>query len=212
MSREELDRLVAMGENAFVEFKHRVPEPKRIAKEVVAFANSQGGSVLIGVDDSGGVLGVKDSAEEEYALFSSIDRHCFPVIELETFRVPVTRKREVIVARVLPSTQKPHFVTDGDQRTAYVRLADQSMEASKEAVRIMRARPGDEVRFEFGSKELLLMRYIDQYGRITVSQFAQLSGVKRKQASHTIVLMTRAGVLSHHIDEREDFFTAAPKK
>lgn len=211
MKKEELDRLVALGENAFVEFKQRVPEPKRIAKEIVAFANSRGGSVLIGVEDDGGVCGVKDSAEEEFALFSSIEMHCTPVIEVESVRVPISRKREVIVVRVLPSNEKPHFVADGDQRTAYVRIADQSVEASKEAVRIMRSRPGDEVRFEFGDKELLLMRYLDQYGRITVSQFARLAGVKRKQASHTIVLMTRAGVLMLHYDEKEDFFTVVPK-
>lgn len=211
MSREELDRLVALGENAFVEFKQRVPEAMRFAKEIVAFANSRGGTVLIGVDDSGEIRGVKDSAEEEYSLVNAIENHCEPPIGFTMSRVPVSRKREVIVVRVLPSPEKPHFVRNGDSMTAYVRVADQSIEASREALRVLRANPDEEVRFEFGEKELLLMRYLDRYGRVTVKQFAQMAGLKRKQASHTLVLLTRAGILELHHDEKEDFFTSAAK-
>ena len=63
MTIEEVRRYVANGEGQYVEFKLRVPEPSRFAKEVVAFANSNGGRVFIGVDDDGTIVGVKDSAE-----------------------------------------------------------------------------------------------------------------------------------------------------
>lgn len=211
MTREELDRLVAMGENAFIEFKHRVPEPTRIAKEIVAFANSRGGTILIGIDDDGLVRGVKDSAEEEFVLLSAIKAHCEPPLQLSVLRVPVSRKREVIAVRVEPSNDRPHFVADGENKTAYVRLNDQSIEASKEAIRIMRTSPAQTAKFEFGEKELLLMRYLDKYGKITVRQFANLAGIKRKQASQTIVLMTRAGVLALQHAEKEDYFTVGSK-
>ena len=51
MTIEEVRRYVANGEGQYVEFKLRVPEQSRFAKEVVAFANSNGGRVFIGVDD-----------------------------------------------------------------------------------------------------------------------------------------------------------------
>lgn len=211
MTREELDRLVAIGENAFIEFKHRVPEPKRIAKEIVAFANGRGGTVLIGIADDGVVRGVKDSAEEEFVLHEAIAAHCDPAIPVTVSRVPVSRKREAIVVRVEPSKDRPHYVTDGDERTAYVRVGDQSVEASREAVRLMRTSDDAQVQFEFGEKELLLMRYLDKYGQITVNQFATLAGIKRKQASQTIVLMTRAGILALHHHDKEDYFTVGTK-
>jgi DNA-binding IclR family transcriptional regulator len=65
------------------------------------------------------------------------------------------------------------------------------------------------VRFEFGEKELLLMRYLDEYGRISVEQFARIAGVPRRSASHTLVLLTRAGLLVHHMDPGGDYFSVS---
>ena len=52
----DLQRLVALGEGLTIEFKRRVPRPARIAKEVIALANAQGGKLLLGVDDDGTIV------------------------------------------------------------------------------------------------------------------------------------------------------------
>ncbi len=210
---EELTRIVNMGEGDFVEFKRRVPEPQRIAKEIVAFANTSGGRLLLGVDDAGVIAGLKDPEEQIFLLNSALEEATDPTVKVALRRVRVSRKREVVVATVSRSPERPHFVVGAHQRTAYVRIGEKSLEASREAVRLMRAsaRP-EEVSFEFGDKELLLMRYLDQYGRITVDQFARLADIRRKQASHTLVLLTRGNVLAFHSAEGGDFFTAAPRR
>ena len=51
MTHRQLERLVAVGEGQHLEFKRQVPRPQRLAKEVIAFANSGGGHLLLGVDD-----------------------------------------------------------------------------------------------------------------------------------------------------------------
>lgn len=66
MTLDHLRRLVARGEGQTIEFKRRVPSPDRLAKEVIAFANSSGGQLLLGVTDDGRIVGVKDSEEEEF--------------------------------------------------------------------------------------------------------------------------------------------------
>jgi predicted HTH transcriptional regulator len=66
MTLRELSQLTGLGEGQHLEFKKRVPGPERIAKEMIAFANTGGGRLLLGVDDDGSVVGVKDAAEEEY--------------------------------------------------------------------------------------------------------------------------------------------------
>ena len=66
----------------------------------------------------------------------------------------------------------------------------------------LRAAEGPGVTFEYGDKEALLMRYLDAYGRITVAAFAQLAAIPARRASHTLVLLTRAGLLRHHLDAR----------
>lgn len=212
MHLPDLTRLAASGEGAFIEFKRKVPRGERIAKEVIAFANTSGGRLLLGVGDDGSVVGVRDAEEEEFALRRALAAHCDPPVEFSTERVPVSNRRDAIVVTVPESPDKPHFLVPEAQgpRLAYVRVDDMSVEASREAVRLMRARRApDNVLFEFGEKEQMLMRYLEHYGRITVDQFAQMAGIPRRRASQTLVLLTRANVLQLHADPRRDFFTLA---
>jgi DNA-binding IscR family transcriptional regulator len=63
------------------------------------------------------------------------------------------------------------------------------------------------VTFEFGDTESLLMRYLDDYGRITVPQLAQLADISPERASQTLLRLTRADLLYLHPDEDGDYFT-----
>lgn len=209
----ELSRLAAIGEGLHLEFKRKVPEPERIAKEMIALANTSGGKILIGVDDMGTVYGVKDWQESVFQLEESLSVHCDPPIAYEIETISVSRKRDALVVHVPDSKDKPHFLlsaTNGRPRVAYVRVKDKSVEASRELIRVMRSRKNPrDIQFEFGDKEQTLMRYLDRYERITVSQFAKLADIPRRIASHTLVLLTKAEILHLHPSDQEDFFTLA---
>ena len=213
MDLHDLKRYVSFGEGTFIEFKRRVPQPERIAKEVIALANGRGGKLFLGVDDDGSIYGLRDAEEERFALRQALDAHCDPPVVVDVLAVAVTHKREVLVVDVPESAIKPHYLVgavngSGSRRTAYVRVDDQSIEASREAVRLMKhQRDPQDVRFEFGDKERALMRYLDRHERITVEGFARLVGVPRRSASQTLVLLAKANLLRLHPDEKADFFT-----
>ncbi len=213
MTAADVRRLAKRGEGATLEFKHRTPEPERLAKEVIAFANTNGGRVLIGVDDDGTVLGVKDSEEEEYALRIALETHCSPPLKWRTERVEISRKRDVIVIAVPRSTKRPHGLVSSNGHSdsiPYVRVDDRSIEASYEAVQLMLVdKDRQDVQFEFGDHELTLMKYMEEYGRIGVRSFSRLEDITIDQARMILVLMTRAGILSHHLDFDDDYFTLA---
>src|SRR3989337_994690 len=57
MDPKELDKLILMGEGFTTEFK---TSPSHMAREICAFANAAGGRILLGVDDHGRKVGVKD--------------------------------------------------------------------------------------------------------------------------------------------------------
>ena len=61
MKRDELLRLITQGEGQQIDFKEEAIKPGRLAEAMVAFANAEGGVILIGVDDSGHVQGVGDA-------------------------------------------------------------------------------------------------------------------------------------------------------
>ena len=213
MKQDELSRLVQLGEGLTLEFKTKVPRAERIAKEVIAFANTSGGRLLLGVDDDGTIKGVKDSVEEEFSLREALAAHCDPPVAFTTEHIPISNKRNVILVKVPSSKTKPHLLVSENQEasgTAYIRVEDMSVEASREHVRLMRAQQKeDDVVFEFGEKEKVLMRYLENYGRITVAQFAKLVNIPSRRASHTLVLLTKANVLRLHPDSKTDYFTLA---
>ncbi len=217
MNFDDLRRLVGLGEGAHLEFKYRVPRADRIAREVIALANTSGGRVLVGVEDDGKIVGVKDANEELFALQAALELHCDPPVALNIEGVRISRKREVLVIDVPRSAAKPHFLiqdapadSEATGKKAYVRVGSESVEASREAIRLMKAEhsPRD-TRFVFGEPERKLMAYLEHYERITVREYARLAGVTPKRASHTLVLMTRAEVLRLHSDPQEDYFTVA---
>lgn len=53
MRIDELKEIIDNGENSYIEFKEEGIKAKDLAEEIVAFANSEGGMILIGVDDAG---------------------------------------------------------------------------------------------------------------------------------------------------------------
>ncbi|MDA0873571.1 MAG: ATP-binding protein [Bacteroidetes bacterium] len=210
MTLDDIKRLVARGEGRHLEFKRRVPEPERLAKEVVAFANSGGGHLLLGVDDDGTIVGVKDSEEEEFALREALDMHIRPGLSWTSERIRVTAKRDVILVTVPDSKRKPHFIVinlEDGSGPSYVRVEDMSIEASPESIALMQLEyTAEGARFEFGDKELLLMRYLEQYGRVTVDGFAQIADLDRSDAGALLVTLTRAGVLDQHREARGEYY------
>jgi len=222
MTLRELKQLVSLGEGISLEFKRRVPRDERIAKEVIALANTNGGRILLGVDDDGTITGVDDAGEEEFVLRRAVETHCHPPVDFTTERVVVAERRDVLLVTVPESRSKPHHLVSAEEEpaeavdglpgdgTAYVRVEEMSVEASPESVRMMREDDEEQgVTFEFGENESLLMRYLDDYGRITVAEFAKLADISLEQASQTLVSLAKADLLQLHSDRTDDYFTLA---
>ncbi len=208
MTALDIQQLVARGEGPSLEFKRRTPEASRLAKEVIAFANTHGGKLILGVDDDGTILGVKDSEEEEFSLERALEKHCRPQVIWTSERVPITRKRDVIVLSVPRSKIKPHYLDGKNGSIVYVRVDDMSIEATRESVRLMRTENSDEgVQFVFGKPELNVMQYLEHCGRISVEQLERLAGISEKESVEILVTLTRARVLVHHREATGDYFT-----
>jgi ATP-dependent DNA helicase RecG len=62
---KDLKNILEQGQEHVTEFKSSRFHNESLAKEVVAFSNSQGGSVFIGIEDDGAVSGIDDKTTEE---------------------------------------------------------------------------------------------------------------------------------------------------
>jgi len=183
-----LHRLIAQGEGNTLEFKSTIDSPVKIAKTLVAFANTGGGTLLIGVDDSGQVCGIVSEGEEMGKVEEASDIHCRPPL-LVSYSTESVEGRKVLVVTVTESENKPHTVQGSDGRQiVYVRMADKSVPTSKLAGRIL-ARPANTA-----DKSLLqsphvksLAKYLKTNENITPKRFAKLLNISERRATKMLM-------------------------
>ena len=121
--------LIAEGEHVRQDFKFEVSDSRKIARSLSAFANTEGGRLLIGVKDNGRIAGVR-SEEEMYMVEAAAKVYCDPEVEVE-MRVYRPEGRSVLIASVEPVPRKPVMVKEeGGRKLAYVRIADENILAS----------------------------------------------------------------------------------
>lgn len=199
MTRSELNRLASQGEGLHLEFKRKLPLWPKLVREIVAFANTEGGILLIGVDDSGEIVGLKDPREIEEALEINLPLYMRPVPAFSISAIPLNRKRAVVALDIPCSTSKPHRALVSPEDTkglALIRLADSSATASKEVFELLKYENRERnMRVEYGDKEKALMRYLEDHPSITLEAFQQIAGINRQAASRTLVHLVKANVL-----------------
>jgi predicted HTH transcriptional regulator len=212
MDIKELRTLVQQGEGFHLEFKLKATHPEKIVREMVAFANSDGGKLLVGVADDKSIPGVKFPDEEEYILEKAITQLIDPPLSFTLEKITLPDERGVLVYKINSSELKPHYVKLPESEEfgkTYVRVADRTVQASKEMREVLKGiRKQRNYRFEFGEKEKTLMQYLAGNQHITVDGFSEIAKIPRQTASRTLVLLVLSGVLRIIPDEEQDFFEA----
>jgi len=97
MDKLQLYELIAGGEDSFVEFKRDVSQRSDFAAEMVAFANTQGGRILVGVDDDGTIFGVADAKKTEEAILNISRDNVVPALQITIDRVNDNDKTVLVV-------------------------------------------------------------------------------------------------------------------
>lgn len=205
-----IQKLVQSGETDQVEFKRKVRHPEKIVKELVAFANTKGGHLFIGVNDDLSIPGVKHPEEDEFLMQKSIKELCRPALSCKSEIVKISDTKGIVHINVPESDAKPHYAVETkNQRwgTAYVRVADKSLQASRELRQILRRRKiNQHTSFSYGDNEKLLMNYLGRHNFITLRIFAEEAGIKRREASDILINLTLNNALKIIPREGEDWF------
>lgn len=204
-----LKHLVRHGEGQRLEFKMKVKFPEKIIKELVAFANSDGGHLFVGVSDDGQIDGSKFVDEDEFLLEKAISKYCFPAFTYHVYRIALENGRSVLVYRVFESIDKPHFVqleTDPNP-VCYVRVKDRTIKASMEMKQILRRENEEGLSFVYGDAERWLMDYLRVNEQITLSDFSLKCSLPVWLASRKLVLLVLSRVLKIEPGESQDHYS-----
>ena len=175
MNRDEILESIANGENSLVEFKRDDVRPVRLASEIAALLNHEGGRVLLGVDDDGSISGLsrEPSQAEEWVMQVARDNLQPPVIPTWEV-VELAPDVHVGIVSLPPSApDKPYKVRHGSSWVTKVRVGSTTRDASREEEQRLYQRSGG---LRYGIKPVLGTSETDLDKRRLLDYFRRVRG------------------------------------
>ena len=197
--------LIREGEHQQQDFKYQVTDACKLAKSVSAFANTDGGRLLIGVRDDGHISGVR-SEEEIFMMHQAAYKFCKPEpsIKFDTYHA---EGRTIVIATVPPSAKRPVCARneDGIMR-AYIRIKDENILASPVHLALWREsqkQQGSVITYGDDIRRLLDV----MQNRLTLNQIVRLSKLPRNKVITLVARLIRFGTASWEYTNQQFLFS-----
>lgn len=180
--------LINQGEHQQLDFKHSISDSKKIARTLAAFANTNGGKLLIGVRDNGSIAGVHGD-EEYYMVQAAADMYCKPSLHFETKAWNILGKTilEISIAKLKNELLVAAPNKEGVFRV-YIRVNDQNFIVNNIYLKAWnKKKHGDGILIRYDKPERQIFEYLNENKSITFSKFIKLTGLSRYKAEKVLV-------------------------
>lgn len=206
-----IENLIHEGEHQQLDFKFRVDDARKIAKTMVAFANTDGGRLLIGVKDNGSIVGVR--SDEEYHMIEAASQlYTKPEVAFKAIAHEIHGK-QVLEIIIEPSPIRPHYAVDNEGKSwAYFRKADQNHPANGVIIDFWKKRhdPNTTSKLEKYDKSLSVVHHLlDMNERVTISKVVKEAGITATEARDLLSTLLHWNSIHYEIDQKGIYFTKA---
>lgn len=188
-------QLVSEGEHCHQDFKFEISDARKIARSLSAFANTEGGRLLVGVKDNGKIAGVR-SDEEIYMIEAAATLYCRPRVEVEmqTYRV---EGKTVLEARIGEADAKPVCALDEDNKPrAYIRIKDENILATPVHLKVWQhSKKPEGTLVAFTEREQRLLDALKEKETLSLNQCCKLCRLNRKTACALLADFIRFGLV-----------------
>lgn len=205
-----LQQLIAGGEGQRLDFKFEISDSKKIARTLSAFANTDGGILLVGVKDNGRIAGVR-SDEEYYMLEAAAQLYCKPEVKFTVRQWQVDGKT-VLEASIEKSIMPPHYALSGEGKwLAYIRVKDENILANSIMIRVWKRRNRPAGTFvRYSEKEKILFDYLKMNDTITLSMFQRIARINNHTATTILVNLIVLNLISITFRDKMIVYTLSP--
>ncbi len=206
MKKHYIHKLIEEGEHQQQDFKFAINDARKIARTLVAFANTDGGRLLIGVKDNRTVAGVR-SDEELYMIEAAMQMYTRPKIKCKA-NTWVVEGKTVVEVLVDKGKNKPYSAPNEDGKwTVYIRQNDNNILADKLLVKSWRKKKSPHGMFlQLNKEHNVLVDLLKQHEYITIPFFCRKASISLKQAEDIIVdLLTINLIDFKNIDSKTVF-------
>ncbi|HTX88656.1 MAG TPA: ATP-binding protein [Bacteroidales bacterium] len=202
-----IQNLIGEGEHQQLDFKFEITDARRLARTLVAFANTDGGRILIGVKDNGAIAGVR-SDEEFYMLDAAAQMYSRPPVPF-TFKEWTINGKTVLEIIIAKSDHKPHLAAHKDDKwMAYIRVADQNLLANRVLMKVWESEKKPRgVYLKFTENEKILLEHLSRNPTITLARFSKLAQIPRSKAENILVKFLLLKTIDIRITEKQTFYS-----
>ncbi len=202
-----LYKLIQEGEHQRQDFKYCINDSRKIAKSLVAFANTDGGKLLVGVKDNGRIAGIRTD-EEFYMIEAAAKIYSNPPIDFSTQQWQVEGKT-VLEIQIKSSTMKPHYAkNEVGKWLAYTRVHDENILAHKIQLNVWKRNNSQiGIHFTYSESEQKLVEYLQKNPKITYSKFVRLAHISRNKAEEVLTNAVVMEIVKIKTEKESTFFT-----
>ncbi|MBR4266756.1 MAG: ATP-binding protein [Bacteroidales bacterium] len=198
----ELLRKIKRGENQTQDFKFAITDSKKIAKSLSAFANTDGGSLLIGVKDNGKIAGANVD-EEYYMIETAAQIFCKPEVKFSA-KIWEVENKTVLEIIIPKGTNPPYKAKDANGKyLTYVRVNDENILADRIIVKWMENTcKSRNTKINYSRKEEFVLQYIEEKGSISVSEVIKFLQLTKYEAEDVMIELISVGLIKPEFNDK----------
>ncbi len=202
-----IEELISQGEHQKQDFKFEVSDSKKIARSMSAFANTDGGRLLVGVKDNGVAAGVR-SDEEIHMLEAAAQMYCKPELSLKFTEWKILGK-PILEATV---ERNPNALVSAPDKNGnykiYIRKDDQNILANGIYIKAWeQKKAGRSVNIAYTEVEKSFLEFIKKHQPINWSQIKKSLHLSPKKLNQMILDFMLIDVVELHISEKGYFYS-----
>ena len=204
---KHIQNLIEEGEHQLLDFKFEISDSRRIARSLAAFANTDGGRLLVGVKDNGAIAGVR-SDEEIHMIEAAAEMYCQPKVSYTTEEWEINGK--TVLEVIIPKDDKEKHKAPDNQGNykIFVRVKDENIVADPILLKVWKKQRSKRVTMiTFTEPEMTLLHYLSEHPSITLEEFMALTPIiNKKRAENILIDFILIGTIKMKITSHGTYF------
>lgn len=203
--------LISQGEHQKLDFKFEISDARKIARTFVAFANSEGGKLLIGVKDNREIAGIR-SEEEKFMAEEAVNKFSRPLINYTSKEWTINRK-VILEINIPPGENGPYYAKSTEDRwMIYIRVKDQNILANKILAKALRQKSSDTGTYiNYSDNERLLLEFLEKNEHVTFTGFRKMAKISPYQAERILINFLALDIIQTTVVDNQFIYMLSEK-
>lgn len=205
-----IQSLIVQGEHQHLDFKQTISDSRKIARSLVAFANTEGGTLLVGVKDNGNISGIR-SDEEIYMLDAAVKLYCRPNVPVVLRLWEPIKNKHVLEVEVSADRSKIwRAIDDDDNWKIWIRHHDKNILVDKVWEKVWYRRQNrDQKTIIFSGHQLSVLENLSGQRSYSLIELVQIIALPVRETEELLTDFVMMGLLVMQVTENGIVYTLA---